>query len=58
LKGRAHQTIRDYFGDESKPGLVLHAESLIATLPSSETVRDLGSELRRAQRLVSSLLPE
>jgi len=56
LKGRAYQIIRDYFGDENKPGLVLYAESLIATLPSSETVRDLGSELRRAQRLVSSLL--
>jgi len=58
LKGRTYQTIRDYFGDESKPGLVLYGESLIGTLPSSETVRDLGSELRRAQRLVSSLLLE
>ena len=58
LKGRAYQIIRDYFGDESKPGLVLYGESLIATLPSGETVRDLGSELLRAQRLVSSLLLE
>jgi len=58
LKARTYQIIRDYFGDESKPGLVLYGQSLIATLPSSETVRDLGSELRRAQRLVSSLLLE
>ncbi len=56
LKGRAYQIIRDFFADESKPGLVLYGESLIATLRSVETVRDLGSELRRAQRLVSSLL--
>jgi hypothetical protein len=58
LRGRAYQTIRDYFGDESKPGLVLYGESLIAALPSGETVRDLRSELLRAQRLLSSLLLE
>ncbi len=58
LQGRTYQVIRDYFGDESKPGLVLYGESLIASLPSGETVRDLGSELRRAQRLVSSFVLE
>ncbi len=58
LKERIHQIIRDYFGDEGKPGLILYGGSLIASLPSGETVRELGSELRRAQRLVSSLLPE
>ncbi len=58
LKERTYQIIRDYFGDEGKPGLILYGESLIANLPSGETVRDLDSELRRAQRLVSSLLLE
>lgn len=58
LKGRAYQIIRDFFGDESKPGLVLYGESLIASLPPGETVRELSGELRRAQRLVSSLLLE
>ncbi|MGD0011727.1 MAG: nucleotidyl transferase AbiEii/AbiGii toxin family protein [Terriglobia bacterium] len=58
LKGGTYQIIRDYFGDETRPGLVLYGESLIASLPSGETVRDLGSELLRAQRFVSSLLLE
>ncbi len=58
LKGRTHQIIRDYFWDDNKPGLVLYGESLIATLPTGETVRELSGELRRAQRLVSSLLLE
>lgn len=58
LKGRAYQIIRDYFRDETKPGLVLYGESLITSLPSDETVRDLGSELHRAQRLVSSFVLE
>ena len=58
LEGRAYQIIRDYFGDEATPGLVLYGESLIATLPSGETVRDLDRELRRAQRIVSGLLLE
>jgi hypothetical protein len=58
LKGRAHQIIRDYFGDESRPGLVLYAESLVASLPSGESVRGLATELRHAQRLVYSLLLE
>ncbi len=58
LKGRTYQIIRDYFGDENKPGLVLYGESLIPTLPSGETVRELSAELRRAQRLVCSLLLE
>ncbi len=56
LKGRTYQIIRDYFGEETKPGLVLYGESLIASLPSVETVRELRGELRRAQRVVSSLL--
>jgi hypothetical protein len=58
LKGRAYQIIRDYFGDETKPGLVLYGESLIADLSSGETVRDLRSELRRVQRLVSGFVLE
>jgi len=58
LKGRTYQIIREYFGDETRPGLILYAESLMANLPSGETVRDLSSELRRALRLVSSLLLE
>lgn len=56
LKERTYQVIRDYLGDEGKPGLVLYGESLIASLPSGETVREFSGELRRAQRLVSSLL--
>jgi hypothetical protein len=56
LKDRTYQIIRNYFGEETRPGLVLYGESLIANLPSGETVRDLSSELRRVQRLVSSLL--
>jgi hypothetical protein len=58
LKERMYQIIRDYFGDESKPGSVLYGESLITSLPSGETVRELRGELRRAQRLISSLLLE
>jgi hypothetical protein len=58
LKGKAYQVIQDFFGDDNKPGLILYEESLIADLPSSETVRDLRAELRRARRLVSSLLPQ
>ena len=58
LKARTYQVIRDYFGDESKPGLILYGESLIAGRPSDETVRDLNDELRTAQRFVSSLLLE
>jgi hypothetical protein len=56
LKERSYQVIRDYFGDEGKPGLVLYGESLIASLPAGESVRSLESELRRAQRLIVSLL--
>jgi hypothetical protein len=56
LKARAYQIIRDYFGDESRPGLVLYGESLVASLPADESVRELAPESRRAQRLVSSLL--
>lgn len=58
LKGKAHQIIRDYFADESRPGLVLYAESLVASLPAGKSVRELAAELHRAQRLVSSLLLE
>ena len=56
LKGRIYQIIRDYFGDVSKPGLVLYRESLITSLASDETIRDLDAELRRAQRLVFSVV--
>ncbi len=58
LKKRTYQIIRDYFEDETQPGLILYAESLSANLLFGETVRDLRGELRRAQRLVSSLLAE
>jgi len=58
LKSRTYEIIRDYFGGESNPGLVLYGQSLVSGLPSSERVRELSSELRRAQRLVSSLLLE
>lgn len=58
LKARTYQIIRDYFGDESRPGLVLYGQSLVASLPSGESVRDLATELSRVQRLVSSLLLE
>lgn len=58
LRARAYQIIRDCFRDESSPGLVLYGESLAVDLPPGESVRELGTELRRAQRLVSSLLPE
>jgi hypothetical protein len=56
LKARTRQIIREYFGDESGPGLVLYAESFVASLPSGQSVRGLATELRRAQRLVSSLV--
>lgn len=56
LKERTYEIIKAYFGDENKPGLVLYGESLIANLPPGETVRELSGELRRAQRLVASLL--
>jgi hypothetical protein len=58
LRERTYQIIRDYFGDETRPGLVLYGESLVASLPSGESVRGLATELRHAQRLVSSLLLE
>jgi len=58
LRERSYEIIRSYFGDESSPGLVLYGESLAASLPRGESVREFGSELRRAQRLVSSLLAE
>jgi hypothetical protein len=58
LKGRTEQIIRHYFRNQVSPGLVLYGESLAASLPFGESARDLGPELRRAQRLVSSLLPE
>jgi hypothetical protein len=58
LKGRTYQIIRDYFGDEARPGLVLYGESLVASQPAGESVRELATELRHAQRLVSSLLLE
>jgi len=56
LKNRAYQIVRDYFGDGTKPGLILYAESLAASLPAGETLRERESELRRAQRVVSSLV--
>ena len=58
LKVRTYQIIRDYFGDESGPGVVLYGESLVASLPSGESVRELATELRRARRLVSNPLLE
>ena len=58
LKVRAGGIIRDYFADRTGPGLVLYGESLAANLSQDESVRELESELRRAQRFVSSLLLE
>ena len=58
LKVRTYDTIRGYFGDESRPGLILYGESLVASQPAGESVRELATELRRAQRIVSSLLLE
>ena len=58
LRVRTYDIIRDYFGDESRLGVVLYGESLVASLPAGESVRELAAELRRAQRLVSSLVLE
>jgi len=58
LKTRAYGIIRSYFGEEGSPGLILYSESLVRHLEAGVSVRDLGSELRRAQRLVSSQLME
>jgi hypothetical protein len=58
LIARTCDIIRDYFGDEGRPGLVLYAESFVASLPAGESVRGLATELRHAQRLVCSLLLE
>jgi hypothetical protein len=58
LKSRSYQIIQEYFGDQTRPGLVLYGESLVVNLPPSESVRELSAELRRAQRLVSALLLE
>jgi hypothetical protein len=56
LKKRTYDIIQTYFGDENKPGVTLYRESLAANLPEGETVRELTGELRRAQRLISSLM--
>ncbi len=56
LKTRTDQIIRNCFRDESSPGLVLYAESITASLPLGESRTELGIELRRAQRLVSTLI--
>ena len=58
LKARVYGIIRDYFADGSKPGLILYREFLAANLAPDESVRELDTELRRAQRLISSLLLE
>lgn len=58
LRARAYQIIRQYFGDETKPGLVLYGEALAASRSFDESVREFRTELRRAQRLVSSLVLE
>ena len=58
LKARTFEIIKAYFGDESLPGVALYRESLVASLPAGESVRDFTSELRRAQRLVSRLLSD
>ncbi len=57
LRNRAYQIIRDYFGERSAPGVVLYSEALVRDR-AADSVRDLDSELRRAQRLVSFLLPD
>lgn len=58
LKARIYQIIRDCFSDDGSPGLVLYRESLAVDLPHGESVRELGAELHRAQRLISSLIFE
>jgi Nucleotidyl transferase AbiEii toxin, Type IV TA system len=55
LKTRTYQIIRDYFGERSAPGVILYSEALVRDRPAGD-VRDLESELRRAQRLVSFLV--
>jgi hypothetical protein len=57
LKTRIYEIIRSYFGEQGSPGLVLYSEALIRE-DAGPSVRDLSSELRRAQRLVSFLRPE
>ena len=57
LKNRSYQIIRDYFGEQSSPGMILYSEALIRERASA-SVRDLSSEVRRAQRFVSFLLME
>ncbi|MDE3178373.1 MAG: nucleotidyl transferase AbiEii/AbiGii toxin family protein [Acidobacteriota bacterium] len=57
LKNRTNQIIRNYFGERSAPGVVLYSEALVQDR-AADSVRDLDSELRRAQRLVSFLLLE
>jgi hypothetical protein len=58
LKNRSYQIIRDYFGEQSSPGIILYSEASIQDLQAGGSVRDMSSELRRAQRLVSFLLLE
>lgn len=58
LKATAFRIIKDYFGNANAPGLLLYRESLAASTPISESVRDLDPELRRVQRLVFTLLPD
>lgn len=57
LSSRVYQIIRDYFGDRTSPGVILYAEALIRDRAAA-SVRDLEGERRRAQRLVSFLLPD
>jgi hypothetical protein len=57
LRNRTYQIIRDYFRERSAPGVILYSEALVRDRPT-ESVRDLDSELRRAQRLVSFLVSD
>lgn len=55
LKERIVEIVRDYFGDENKPGVLLYEEQL--KLSDQEIPREsLQRELQRAQRLTIALL--
>jgi len=59
LRDRTFQIMKDYFGDENKPGLLLYEEYLRNKEISGETERsDIRYELRRAQKLVMHVIPD
>ena len=61
LKEKTLEIVRDYFGEQNQPGLLLYEEILRERLSIQETSPrtlpdELQRELQRAQRLVASLL--